>query len=359
MTPDRKVFTRFTRCGDKVEFGNHGVQKVRGRGDIEIEVGGHMQAMTDVLYVPAMSVNLLSIIALNRRGFTVFFGAQRVEIADSLTGRTVARGRAADGLYELTESTSDRAFLSRAEGLEPGGSQSNGLESNDSSVGLGQNQKAQSRDQGSGSTTPKLIELMHQRLRHPGSHRLKGLHLHAHKVEDFDVPKNFQYDICDQAKMVRAINRAPREKTTVPGARLHSDYWGPYPTKSIAGGCMYYVFLLDEATGEAVIRPIASKAEVRPFLVHQVRSMIVQGRKLVVVVRLNNAREYVAAKEPLRELGVELEFVSTYTAYQNGMSERFNRTHYNYKTTGYTNPYLKSLVQHIRLSHTHTHTKNV
>ena len=51
-----------------------------------------------------------------------------------------------------------------------------------------------------------------------------------------------------------------------------------------------------------------------------------QGRKLVVVIRLDNAKEYEAAKEPLRELGVELEFVSTYTAYQNGMAERFNRT---------------------------------
>ena len=324
MTPDRKVFTRFTRCGGEVEFGDQGVQKVRGRGDIEIEVGGNMQAMTDVLYVPAMSVNLLSIIALDRRGFTVVFGAQRVEIADSLTGKTVARGRAEDGLYVLTSSTSDKAFLSRAEGLEPGGSQPNG--SNDSSVGLSQNQEASSRDQESGSATPKLFELMHQRLGHPGLHRLKGLHLYAHGVEDFEVPKNFQCDVCDQAKMVKAINREPREKTTVPGARLHSDYWGPYPTKSIVGGCIYYVFLLDEATGEAVLRPIASKDEVRPFLVHNVRSMIVQGRRLVVIVRLDNAKEYQAAKESLRELGVELEFVSTYTAYQNGMSERFNRT---------------------------------
>ena len=161
MTPDRKTFTRFTRCGGEVEFGDQGVQKVRGRGNIEIEVGGHKQTMTDVLYVPAMSVNLLSIIALDRRGFTVFFGAQRVEIADSLTGRTVARGRAADGLYELTESTSDRAFLSRAEGLELGGSQSNALELNNSSVRLSQNQETQSRDYRSESTTPNMFKLIH------------------------------------------------------------------------------------------------------------------------------------------------------------------------------------------------------
>ena len=46
---------------------------MRERGNIEIEVGGYKQTITDVLYVPAMSVNLLSIIALDRRGFIVFF----------------------------------------------------------------------------------------------------------------------------------------------------------------------------------------------------------------------------------------------------------------------------------------------
>ena len=101
----------------------------------------------------------------------------------------------------------------------------------------------------------------------------------------------------------------------MPGARLHSDYWGLYLTKSIIKGYIYYVFLLDEVIEEAILRPIKSKAEVRPFLVYQVRSMIVQGRKLVIVIRLNNAKEYEAVKEPLRELGVELEFVNIYTAY--------------------------------------------
>ena len=327
MTPDRGVFTKFTHCGGEVEFGDRSSKAIEGRGTIEIKVGGHKQSMTDVLYVPEMSVNLLSIRALDRRGFTVFFGAQRVEIADSLTGEIVARGRAVDGLYELTNSSSDRAFVSSAAELRSSGSQSSGLESNDpqSNVGLSGNSEPQSRDQGSGLAAPNLFELMHQRLGHPGSHRLKDLHLHADGVKAFEVPKNFQCEICDQAKMVRTISREPQSKTTVPGARLHSDYWGPYPTKSIIGGCIYYVFLIDEATGESRLRPIASKAEVRPFLIHEVRSMIVEGHRLVVVVRLDNAKEYEAAKESLRELGVELEFTSTYTAYQNGISERFNR----------------------------------
>ena len=51
-----------------------------------------------------------------------------------------------------------------------------------------------------------------------------------------------------------------------------------------------------------------------------------QGRKLVIIIRLDNAKEYKTVKKSLRELDVELEFVNIYTAYQNGIIERFNRT---------------------------------
>ena len=36
------------------------------------------------------------------------------------------------------------------------------------------------------------------------------------------------------------------------------------------------------------------------------------------------------------------------------MQEESNNLHYSYNTTEYTDPYLKSLVQHLRRSHTHT-----
>lgn len=36
------------------------------------------------------------------------------------------------------------------------------------------------------------------------------------------------------------------------------------------------------------------------------------------------------------------------------MQEESANLHYSHNTTGYTDPYLKSLVQHMRSSHTHT-----
>ena len=68
--------------------------------------------------------------------------------------------------------------------------------------------------------------------------------------------------------MIKTINRESQEKVIVPGARLYSDYWGLYLIKSIVGECIYYVFLLNEATEEAILRLIKFKAEIRLFLVY-------------------------------------------------------------------------------------------
>ena len=65
-----------------MKFKNKSVQLVTERGDIRIFIEGSIQEMIDVLYVFKMSVNLLSIIALNRRRFIVFFKSQRVTITN-------------------------------------------------------------------------------------------------------------------------------------------------------------------------------------------------------------------------------------------------------------------------------------
>ena len=73
MTPQRELFTKLATHHGSVEFGNHGKLPVRGRRDIQVRLGRRIQIMKDVLYVPGISVNLLSIAALDRRGLHVTF----------------------------------------------------------------------------------------------------------------------------------------------------------------------------------------------------------------------------------------------------------------------------------------------
>ena len=81
------------------------------------------------------------------------------------------------------------------------------------------------------------------------------------------------------------INREPSVKTTVPRARLHTDSWGPFPVGSITGGCRMFVTLIDETTGRSRLRPTILKSKVKSFLIHKVRTLVVEDRKPVVVIR--------------------------------------------------------------------------
>ena len=168
--------------------------------------------------------------------------------------------------------------------------------------------------------------MMHQQLGYARAHRLKDLHLYASGVTEITVPEGFQCDVYDATKMVATINREPSIRTTVPGAGLHTNFWGPYPIASIIGGCKMFVTLIDKTTRRVRLRPIASKSEMKGFFIYEVRALIVEDRKPVVVIRTDNARECVATEQALNDMGVSVEFVSTYKAYQNGISERFNRT---------------------------------
>ena len=259
MTPQRDLFVRFVSCGGDVEFGNKGLLLVKGRGDIEVCIGRRVVTMVDVLYVPEMGVNLLSIMALDRRGFFVTFRGKRVEIVNRATDVIVVRGYAVDGLYELVDSNSDRAFSS----LDV----SDAHVTSDVTEGVYVKAPEQAIEHGKG----EMYELMYRRLGHPGRHRLKDLHQYATGVEEFEVPERHQCDVCDASKMVQTINHEAVAKTDIPGARFYTDVWGKYPIGSILDGSQSYTFLIDEATRRARLKAIKSRKEVRPFVMHEIR----------------------------------------------------------------------------------------
>ena len=68
------------------------------------------------------------------------------------------------------------------------------------------------------------------------------------------------------------------------------------------------------------------KIDVYGLLLNNVRLLLTEGHISVVTVRTDNAKEYQSTQKELMDMGVTIEFTSTYTAYQNGIAERFNRT---------------------------------
>ena len=200
MTPHKDWFVDMKPHRGVVEFGNDDELPTVGRGTIQVAFAGRMQTMQDVLYVPGMGCNLLSIVALDRKGFETRFKDQGVKIINTATKAVVARGGVCNGLYQLMESTSDRAFVT---GDAP---------PNNASEATKEEKET------------SAFRRLHERLGHPGAHRLKDLHLFAEGVEVIAPPSHFQYNVYDQSKMSQTINRHPHTKETRPGARFQADF---------------------------------------------------------------------------------------------------------------------------------------
>ena len=70
----------------------------------------------------------------------------------------------------------------------------------------------------------KMFELVYKRLNHTSAYRLKDLHQHTSDIKTFDVLTNFEYKVYNVLKIIRIINREPKTKTTMPEARLYTDF---------------------------------------------------------------------------------------------------------------------------------------
>ena len=115
MTPDESIFTNQRRINTSVTVANGEVLKARMTGDVRINLRGRFISMRDVLYVPELDANLLSITALNRRGFTVLFNKTGVEIKRENT--SVAIGIMRGRTYLLR--TADTALFTTEGGEAP------------------------------------------------------------------------------------------------------------------------------------------------------------------------------------------------------------------------------------------------
>ena len=84
---------------------------------------------------------------------------------------------------------------------------------------------------------------------------------------------------------------------------------------SIIVECRNFVILIDEVTEQGKLRLIEFKAKIKGFLIYKVRHLIAENRKSVIVIRIDNVKEYKSIVKELADMGVVVEFFSVYTAY--------------------------------------------
>lgn len=245
---------------------------------------GKSITFTDVLIVPGLHVNLLSVQKLESKGLTIVFknGAATIFKSDNV----VATALRTNKLYKLVLSTSksETATLST-----------------------------------------ESQELWHMRYGHIGNSNLQKL---GSLVDGFreEVPKSL-CEPCVEGKSRKLPHNETRKRATRPLELVHSDIFGPVTPESYDGK-RYVLTFIDDFTHFTAAYPIEKKSEAFHYFKIYEAMATAHFQNKICRFRCDRGGEYVSSnlKSYFQEKGIQIEYTIAYTPEQNGVAERMNRT---------------------------------
>jgi hypothetical protein len=240
---------------------------------------------TEVLYVPQLKGNLLSVRKLTEKQLKVVFENESCSIM--MNNKQLAHASLKHGLYELN--STDFALMSTV-------------------------------DTG-------CIHVWHNRLGHRDP---KAIQLLEQRLESFQIKKCQTRQICEcciQAKLTK--KPLPKESETRTNAVLdiiHTDVCGPMQTVT-PGGSKYFLTLIDDYSRYSVLYLLKNKSEVTVKVKEYVKFVQTKFNRTPKVIRSDNGGEYVneGLRSFFRNEGIVPQTTVPYTPQQNGCSERKNR----------------------------------
>jgi len=259
-------------------------------GTVNMELGDGSESssgmvLDNVLHVPDLRHNLLSVRALTKGGKDVVF---KRDGAVELIGD--------DDVHEIGHAVGDhyQAYAAVA-------------------------QETQGTDEAT---------VWHHRLGHPGQRTLRMVPAHVVGLENKKLLLTKSVcEGCAVAKSHRLPFGKAMSRALAPLDRVHTDVCGPMPTTSY-GGSRYIVTFIDDATRFAKAYYLKNKSETfGKFLEYKALQEKQTGRSLKTL-RSDGGGEYINAEmhEYCQAQGIRHETTTADTPQQNGVAERFNRT---------------------------------
>jgi hypothetical protein len=298
---DKELFHTIRPTDSIIKWGSNNAEiKASGIGEIKIKFKNtnRLASLNQVLYVPELGVNLISLGIIRDKGFMAKFDKNSCKIYNN-------EFILAEGIYINN--------LSIFETTTPLHTSYN-------------------------KTSPSIIlntntldsKTWHERLGHIGSNALKELEnstlgVHFNNTE-FSTK---ECTTCIQAKITKKVSKKPIEKAEKYLDKVYSDIGGPiFPSTN--RGYKYYVTLLDSNTRYLEVELLSTKDEIKDKL-----PLIIKREENISENRLkvffsDNAKEYISFGENyLLNKGVKHETSAPYSPDQNGIAERINRTLFN------------------------------
>nr|KYP50444.1 Retrovirus-related Pol polyprotein from transposon TNT 1-94 [Cajanus cajan] len=266
--------------------GNGANLKIIACGDSSLDTQQKSLNLKDILYVPKITKNLLSISKLTfDNDIYVEFHDVACFVKDKLTGRILLEGKIKDGLYQL-----------------PGGSTSTNKRPH---------------------VFFSIKETWHRKLGHPNSKVLnevmKLCNIEASPCENFEFCEACQFGKAHNLPFQNSVSCAKE-----PLDLVHSDVWGPAPISSVSG-FKYYVLFLDDWSRFTWIYPLKQKSDVFQAFI-QFRNLVEnQFNKRIKTLQCDGGGEFKSLSKVLIKTGIQLRESCPYTSAQNGRAERKHR----------------------------------
>ncbi|MCO5549363.1 hypothetical protein L7F22_002833 [Adiantum nelumboides] len=285
-------------AGKKVTCANNASYPIKGVGKILITISnGSDLCLPDVLYVPGIKKNLLSVSSLAKNGLRVIFEDDRCIVRDRENGYSlITTGTLENGLFVLDHYEKQiQACIAET--------------------------KTQAMQD---------AELWHARFGHVGYGSLMTLQRHnmVHDLSLLEMPPRHVCEGCVLGKMHRfAFSQDGFVRATRKLQLVHSDVCGPMRTPSV-GNSLYFVTFIDDFSRFCWVYPLKAKSYVFANFQHYVSMVENETGCKVQTLRTDRGGEYMsgAFKDFSGKKGIKNQCTMPYTPQQNGVAERKNRS---------------------------------
>lgn len=294
MTHRKDWLSDYTVLNNVVNISVANGQQLSAIGSGDVRKAERMQfGVKDVMYVPGLTANLLSVSTLVDRDFIVVFSENGCEIYDKsacrIKGKVLHSCENVKGVYKFKAITNASAF------------------------------SAPMSDE---------FELWHRRLAHLGASNMKLLRDGLARGVSFQIPDKLQCKPCLKGKQTRTpFSKSGAHRASEVLELVHSDVCGPLSVASHSGK-RYFLLFIDDKTRYTFVYFLREKSEVFSKIAEFKKLVENQTNKKIKVLRSDNGKEFVnkQVSQFLKESGIIHQTTVEYTPEQNGVAERANRT---------------------------------
>lgn len=291
----KEMFVNMKAHREKIQLAAHNYMFSEGIGDVVIETSSQTITLRDVLYVPALTANFLSISKAAKSGHLISFNSESAVISKK-SGSIVLSAELCDSLY-IYQHNNFKLYVMKSAEQE--------------------------------NVTENHLK-WHERYGHLNIRSLKSLEKNK-LVRGIDVnnfPKTLNCEVCLKGKMCVlpfAKNNAIRSSAIL--EIVHSDICGPMRTTSM-GGYKYFALFIDDFSRMTFVYFLKNKSDILSEFKKFKSQVELQTNAKIKVLRTDNGREYISAEfnRFLESEGVRRQLTVAYTPQQNGVAERANRT---------------------------------